>query len=71
VRAWRCAGTTNNCSGCNCSGPITATTLLDGSSMNVGLVTDISGVNVQSFNQLAWVGVRPLRAPHTNASKLA
>jgi basic membrane protein A len=38
--------------------PTTAAALLDGSSMNVGLVTDISGVNDQSFNQLAWEGVQ-------------
>jgi basic membrane lipoprotein Med (substrate-binding protein (PBP1-ABC) superfamily) len=38
--------------------PTTAAALPDGSSMNVGLVTYISGVNDQPFDQLAWVGVQ-------------
>ena len=38
--------------------PTTAATLPDGSSIKVGLVTDIGGVNDQSFNQLAWQGVQ-------------
>jgi basic membrane protein A and related proteins len=41
------------------SAPVaTAATLLDASSIKVGLVTGIGGVNDQSFNQLAWEGVQ-------------
>jgi basic membrane protein A and related proteins len=36
----------------------TAAALPDGSSIKVGLVTAIGGVNDQSFNQLAWEGVQ-------------
>jgi basic membrane protein A len=36
----------------------TAAPLPNGSSIKVGLVTDIGGVNDQAFNQLAWQGVQ-------------
>lgn len=36
----------------------TAAALPNGSSIKVGLVTDIGGVNDQTFNQLAWQGVQ-------------
>jgi len=35
-----------------------AAPLPDGSSIKVGLVTDIDGVNDQAFNQLAWKGIQ-------------
>jgi basic membrane protein A len=38
--------------------PATAAALPDVSSIKVGLVTDISGVNDQAFNQLAWEGLQ-------------
>ena len=38
--------------------PTTAAALPDASSIKVGLVTDIGGVNDQAFNQLAWQGVQ-------------
>lgn len=38
--------------------PTTASTLPSGSSIMVGLVTDIGGVNDQAFNQLAWQGIQ-------------
>ena len=36
----------------------TTVALPDGSSIKVGLVTDISGVNDQAFNQMAWQGIQ-------------
>jgi basic membrane protein A len=36
----------------------TAAALPNGSSIKVGLVTDIGGVNDQAFNQLAWEGIQ-------------
>src|SRR5688572_1751730 len=36
----------------------TAATLPDASSIKVGLVTDIAGVNDQAFNHLAWEGLQ-------------
>ena len=36
----------------------TAAALPDASSIKVGLVTDIGGVNHQAFNQLAWAGIQ-------------
>jgi basic membrane protein A and related proteins len=38
--------------------PTIAVTPPDASSIKVGLVTDISGVNDQAFNQLAWEGIQ-------------
>ena len=38
--------------------PTTAAALRDDSSMKVGLVTDIGGVNDHAFNQLAWEGIQ-------------
>lgn len=38
--------------------PTTAPAQADDSSMKIGLVTDIGGVNDQAFNQLAWEGIQ-------------
>lgn len=42
--------------------PTTDSTLPNGTSIKVGLVTDISGVNDQAFNQLAWQGIQQAAA---------
>ncbi len=42
----------------NVAAPTTATIQPISSSIKVGLVTDIAGVNDQAFNQLAWAGIQ-------------
>jgi basic membrane lipoprotein Med (substrate-binding protein (PBP1-ABC) superfamily) len=45
--------------------------LPDGSSLMVGLVTDVGGVNDQGFNQLAWAGVQKAAADMGFQAKVA
>lgn len=44
--------------GNSAAAPTTAVNPPDGSSIKVGLVTDIGGVNDQAFNQMAWEGIQ-------------